>query len=86
MPVKQKGPCSPTLSDRTELLRNVGPVDYTEEATSDFFLNDSAEALSLIPQRSHEKAAASRPQTLPLERRFDRKTDRRKFKGIFDDV
>jgi len=89
--VKQTGPGSPTLSDRTELLRNVGPVDYTEEAASDFFLNDSAEtSLFTAPAKSvtqsRDRPVASRPQTLPVERRYDRKPGRLKFKGIFDDV
>jgi hypothetical protein len=87
--VKQTVAGSPALSDRTELLRNVGPVDYTEEAASDFFLNESAEtSLFTAPKTvTHERpVAASRPQTLPIERRYDRKPDRPKFKGIFDDV
>jgi hypothetical protein len=86
--VKKSVPGSPSISDRTELLRNVGPVDYTEEASNDFFLNESAEESQFSSQRTpSQRPTATRPQTLPVERRYgDRLQSRQPLRGIFDDV
>lgn len=86
--VKKSVPGSPSISDRTELLRNVGPVDYTEEASNDFFVDESVEASQFTSQRTPaQRPTAARPQTLPVERRYgDRLLSRPPLRGIFDDV
>ena len=78
---------SPLDSDRTELLRVADPIDYSGNATADFYFTDSSSVADATAGHSRPPPGASRPQSLAVDRQWPPgRPAGRPPKNIFDDI